>query len=246
MKRNINTLYALASIIILAFTSCHDDDFSILNTNDDAVFQVSTLQSLMDGGYDGTITISELKTNGNIGLGTFDHINGEMIVFNDTVFQALWDGSVIVANDTTTVPFADVATFSADKPFNAEEATDMADLSAKLDSVLQEFGQDNIFIVKMDAHCQDITVRSEVPQTPPYSPLLEVLPTAERSFFYEDISGTFVAMWFPEAFATVSGSGWHYHFISNNRKQGGHVLSINGLSNLNGSICVRKKLVTII
>lgn len=208
MKKILKNISVLASIMLLT-AACSNDDNIINNGNSDdkAVFQVSTLQSLMDGGYDGTITVSELKTNGDIGLGTFDHINGEMIVLNDTVFQALWDGSVIVSSDTTTVPFADVATFTEDKPFNAKEAADMADLSAKLDSVLQEFGNNNIFIVKIDAHCQYITVRSEVPQTPPYSPLLEVLPTAERSFSYEDISGTFVAMCFPEAFAIVSGSG---------------------------------------
>ncbi|MBR0074165.1 MAG: acetolactate decarboxylase, partial [Synergistaceae bacterium] len=66
----------------------------------DKLFQVALLQSLMQGEYDGVITVGELKHYGDTGIGTFQSVNGELIAVDGKVYRALWDGSVeVVADD---------------------------------------------------------------------------------------------------------------------------------------------------
>jgi acetolactate decarboxylase len=52
-------------------------------TNDDTIFQVSTLNSLSAGNFDGNWTIGELRSHGNTGIGTLNSLDGEMIELND-------------------------------------------------------------------------------------------------------------------------------------------------------------------
>lgn len=80
----------------------------------DRLFQVALLQSLMQGEYEGVVTVAELKAYGDTGIGTFQGVNGEMIVLDSTVYRALWDGSVEAAPDDETVPFSNVTFFDTD------------------------------------------------------------------------------------------------------------------------------------
>ena len=61
----------------------------------DQLTQVSTIDALLAGAYDGVMNTSEFKNYGNFGLGTFDKLDGEMIVLNGDVYQARYDGKVI-------------------------------------------------------------------------------------------------------------------------------------------------------
>ena len=65
-------------------------------TNGDVLYQVALIQSLVQGYYDGIITVGELKQHGDTGIGTFEGLNGEMIVLDGTVYQAVADGSALV------------------------------------------------------------------------------------------------------------------------------------------------------
>ena len=46
----------------------------------ETAWQYSTIAVLTSGGYNGDLTAGELKTHGDFGLGTFNALNGEMIV----------------------------------------------------------------------------------------------------------------------------------------------------------------------
>jgi len=68
--------------------------------------QVALLQSLAQGYFGGTVTVKDLRAMGDTGIGTFEGLNGEMIVLEGTVYQALGDGRVVVADDKEIIPFA--------------------------------------------------------------------------------------------------------------------------------------------
>lgn len=74
----------------------------------ESIAQVALFQSLAQGHFGGTITEGELRTLGYTGIGTFEGLNGEMIVLDGKVYQALGDGRVIVAPDKTIIPYATV------------------------------------------------------------------------------------------------------------------------------------------
>ena len=65
------------------------------------VYQISTMGALLDGVYDGDVTIRELLRHGDFGLGTFNGLDGEMLVLDGVCYQLRSDGSAQVAEPTT-------------------------------------------------------------------------------------------------------------------------------------------------
>lgn len=192
----------------------------------DKLFQVALLQSLMQGEYDGVITVKELKTYGDTGIGTFQSVNGELIALDGEVYQALWDGSVRLASDDETVPFSNVTFFDADLTKKNVNASSINELKKILDSLVEANGKNQFYMAKITGLMSSILVRSELAQEKPYKFLDEALKTDQREFSYENLNGTVVALYCPDYMDGLNSPGWHLHFVSENRKLGGHVLSL--------------------
>lgn len=193
----------------------------------DIIYQVATLQSLMAGNYDAYTTVGELRKHGDFGLGTFESIDGEMVVLDGTVYQARYDGSVKVAADSTGVPFGTVSYFDCDFQQSIGGASSMKDLQDTLNQIVDQHGKNQIYIARIEvADCDSVIVRSETPQAKPWLPLAGVMKSSERQFIYTDITGTIVAVYFPSFFASQNTPGWHLHFISADRCKAGHMLEI--------------------
>ena len=75
------------------------------------LYQISTIDALLAGHYDGDKTVSHIKANGNFGLGTFNGIDGEMVVYDGVVYQVKSTGEVLRVKDDIGVPFAAVHFF---------------------------------------------------------------------------------------------------------------------------------------
>ena len=192
----------------------------------DELFQTALLQSLMQGEYDGVITVKELKTYGDTGIGTFQGVNGELIMLDGKVYQALWDGSVKIASDDETVPFANVTFFDADVKKEGVTAKDMKALQDIMTSAAKEHGINQFYMVKVSGLMPNIHVRSELAQNEPYKPLNDALKTDQREFEYKDIRGTLVALYCPNYMSGLNSTGWHLHFVSDDGTKGGHVLNV--------------------
>ena len=94
---NKKIVFALVIMGLLAISAANAQNSLILNNNnDDSMYQVSLLQAFMHGEYDGVVKVGDLKKHGDIGLGTFEGVNGEMIVLDGVVYQAAADGSINV------------------------------------------------------------------------------------------------------------------------------------------------------
>src|ERR1700748_121417 len=78
------------------------------------IYQTSTMAALLDGIYDGDVTIAELLAHGDFGLGTSTHLDGEMVVLDGTCYHLRADGSATVAAPGDLTPFAVVTQFTAD------------------------------------------------------------------------------------------------------------------------------------
>ncbi|MDE7493025.1 acetolactate decarboxylase, partial [Streptococcus agalactiae] len=95
------------------------------------LFQYSTLSSLMAGLYKGSLTIGELLTHGDLGIGTVHMIDGELIVLDGKAYQAIGtDGKaeIIQLSDDVTVPYAAVLPHYIQKQFDINAETDNKDL----------------------------------------------------------------------------------------------------------------------
>ena len=104
--------------------------------------QTSTITALLEGGYDGVVSCGELRAKGNFGIGTFDHLDGELILLDGVIFQAKADGAVVRAPDSLTVPFAAVTYSNPRLVKTIGKAPDYESLKKLLDTLR---GGDNMF-----------------------------------------------------------------------------------------------------
>ena len=193
----------------------------------DALYQVALLQSLVQGYYDGIVTVGELKLHGDTGIGTFEGVNGEMIVLDGTVYQAVADGSIAVPSEEETVPFSNVTFFDVDETLALGGIADMAALQAAMNGVVNELGANCFYMVKIEGTFDSIKVRSEYKQEKPYRALDVALAEDQTEFDYEDVRGTVVGLYCPDYMGGLNTPGWHFHFINEDRTRGGHVLQIS-------------------
>ena len=227
---NKKVVFGLIIIGLLAVSSVSATNL-FLNYNDDSIHQVSLMQAFMHGEYDGVITVEDLKAYGDLGIGTFEGVNGEMIVLDGVVYQAAADGSINVMPDNETIPFATITSFDEDGKITNITAKDFDDLTSQLNNEISKYGINNMYVVKIKGDFSNINVRSIEKQEKPYKEFVEVAAN-QKVFNYTDQTGTIVAVYFPEYMNELNMYGWHIHFLSDDKTKGGHVLSFE---NFNGS-----------
>jgi len=187
----------------------------------DVLFQVSTIGSLLKGLYDGNMSCGELKQHGDFGLGTFDHLDGEMIVVDGMVFQIRSDGKALPVPDGITTPFAVVTFFDRDSSMVLERPMDYVNLQHFLDSSIQT--RNIPYALKIEGKFTYMKTRSVPKQNKPYLPLVEVIKV-QPVFQFRDVPGVMVGFRSPDYLEGVNVPGYHFHFITDDRSAGGHVL----------------------
>lgn len=194
----------------------------------ETVFQVSLLQGLTLGDYYGSVTVKELKEKGDTGIGTFEGVNGELVMVDGVVYRAKSDGSVEVAPDDETIPFSNVTFFDADTTEEISGIANIGDLKAYLDGKVAEYGKNRFYMIRIDGSFKKVSARSELKQDEPYTKTLaEALATDQREFDFEETTGTVVGLFCPEYMKDLNAAGWHFHFVTEDKSKGGHVLDLD-------------------
>jgi len=187
----------------------------------DTVYQVSTINALLQGVYDGDVSCGQLQRQGNLGLGTFDNLDGEMVVLDGQVWQVRADGTVHPAAEATETPFATVVNFRADETRTLAGAASLAELQRQLDGFRSN---PNLFYAfRIDGRFPYLKTRSVPRQERPFPPLAEVTGQ-QPTFEFQNVAGTLVGFWCPAYVQNLNVPGYHLHFISNDRQIGGHLL----------------------
>ena len=209
----------ISLILLLVFCGC-------TTAPKDTLMQVSTIDALLAGVYDGQMTTGELLTHGNFGIGTFDALDGEMIILDGTVYQALADGTVHVMPTDTTTPFAAVVNFDVDSRIRGIDTFSFMDFAWLKTFIDRLEPNKNLFLaVRIDGKFPKMKVRSVPKQQRPYPPLAEVAKQ-QSVFELKNISGTVVGFRCPAYVKGIYVPNYHLHFISDDRKAGGHVLDM--------------------
>lgn len=187
------------------------------------VWQTSSIDALLDGAYEGDVTIGDLEAHGDLGIGTVQHLDGEMVVIDGDAFTVKVDGSVHREAPSTCTPFAVVCRFTPDPPVALRTPLDLAGFTGWIDEVA---GADApVLAVRFDGVLRDVHVRSVARQQPPYRPLAEV--TAEQvEWTLPELRGSIVGFRFPDYAQGIDVAGYHLHVISDDRRAGGHLLGV--------------------
>lgn len=192
------------------------------------MYQVSTLQALALGYSKAVITVGELLEKGDTGLGTFEDVNGEMIVLDGHCYRARQDGTVVEVDPGIGVPFAAVARLRGEREFSIGYMKDFASIGEALTLKIEEkFGLNSMHVVRIDGMFHQIDARSEAPYRSHHIPLKEILSKNQTSFQFDDIKGTLVGVYYPDHMDGINMPGWHLHFLSEDRRKGGHVFDVS-------------------
>jgi acetolactate decarboxylase len=178
----------------------------------------------MIGRYDGVMPISELMQNGDFGVGTLDHLDGELILLDGKAYQIRGDGAVVAVHSDRSTPFAVVTRFQQDGELPCPLVASLANLDARLDVDLPQ--KNNFLAIRIDGRFASIKLRSVHRQEPPYRPLAEVA-RSQSEWSHEDVAGTLVGIRCPRWVGGLNVPGYHWHFLSDDHKVGGHVLDCN-------------------
>ena len=221
--------YLQILIFITFFVTCS----SITNNSeylDNAITQVATIDALLAGVYDGRMTIGELLKFGDFGLGTFDKLDGEMLILDGIVYQIKVDGKVYTPDDTLTTPFAAISYFESGAKYDLNEDIDFDSLKAILDKNISNRNQ--FYGIKICGTFKYMKTRSVPAQEKPCQQLLDIIPN-QAIFEMENIEGTIVGYFCPYFVEGINVPGYHLHFISKDLQKGGHIL---GLTTNHGTI----------
>ncbi len=183
--------------------------------------QVSTINALIKGVYEGETRIGDLQKLGGFGIGTLNHLDGEMVMMDGETYQVTGQGKVNRVSPETLTPFASVTRFSADRVLQSAEAQSFSSLQAMIDGTLPS--KNFFYAVKVTGSFPSMKVRSVPRQEEPYRPLTEVV-NEQKMFSFENTSGTLIGFRCPSYVQGVNVAGYHMHFLSADKTQGGHVL----------------------
>ncbi|AFV88552.1 Alpha-acetolactate decarboxylase [Acidipropionibacterium acidipropionici ATCC 4875] len=184
-------------------------------------FQTSLISSLMDGVYEDEMSIGELLSHGSFGIGTFNALDGEMIILDGQCFQLKGDGTTRPASMSQHTPYATVTNFVPSHRLEIARPLHRPDLSKLIDNLLPSANY--MYALRISGHVDWVTTRTVVQQDKPYRPMVQATD-GERVVRAEEIDGIFVGFRTPVYQQGISVPGCHVHFIDDTRTRGGHVV----------------------
>jgi acetolactate decarboxylase len=189
----------------------------------DVLYQVSTIDALVMGVYDGVQSVGEVKKHGDFGIGIFEALDGEMIAADGRYYQVTADGTASEVDQSAMIPFASVTFFENDGTIIVRRSTNFSTFTNGIDNGL--FSKNLIYAIRADATFPEVIVGAIPTQETPYPPLT-LAATNQKVTRLEDTTGTIVGFYLPEFMNGVNIPGYHLHYISSDRKSGGHILDL--------------------
>jgi len=222
--KNKLLLISFSMLILLLTSGCQEKTVELGEEKKDVLYQVSTLNALIEGNFKGSETINNLKENGDFGIGTFDSLDGELVMLEGEVYQVKYTGEVLKVENDMKVPFAAVTNFEKDINKELMNISDYNELIKELDGMINN--KELFYAFKIDGSFDYIKTRSVPPQEEPY-PLLSEVTKKQPVFEYENVEGSLVGFWCPDYVGQINVPGYHLHFISTDKTMGGHLLEVS-------------------
>lgn len=190
------------------------------------MLQASTLNALMLGNFDTTMSVRDFLDGFDTGIGTYTGLNGEAIFSGGKAYRATADGGVTEMQPDDGVAFGTVVRFDESVP--ERTASGVEDIEVFKD-LLEPYvaGNHNIFyVLKASGTFTKMHVRSCYQCEKPYPTLAEAA-SHQKEFHYENIPGEVIAVYCPPYVNGINLPGWHFHFLSADKAHGGHILGLS-------------------
>lgn len=184
------------------------------------LYQVSTIDALLQGDYDGYTSLKEISGKGNFGIGTVDGLDGELILESGIFYQVKADGKVYRPPVELKTPFASVVNFS---PEDSVEIGDISFMQLKnlIDSLVSS--KNYFYAIRLEGVFDSVRTRSVPVQRKPY-PALSVVTQNQPEFSIRQTQGRLTGFFCPDFAKGINVPGYHLHYLSEDKQAGGHLL----------------------
>jgi acetolactate decarboxylase len=197
----------------------------------DVYYQYNTWSAFVNKVFEGDATVKDLKKRGNIGLGSFNLLDGELVMLNNVVYRVREDGTVSVAQNSDTIIYVNAAFFKPEKVVDTGSTSlDFDDLGSFIDNQLPS--RNYFYAFTVEGEFETIKCGGLRKQTPPFLEGLDILIPNRPVFQGQKIKGTMVGFYCPDMIGDINVSGYHFHFISDDKTLAGHVMEFTSNSPL--------------
>ncbi|MDA8305902.1 MAG: acetolactate decarboxylase [Deltaproteobacteria bacterium] len=182
------------------------------------VYLSAPVNALMKGIYRERTTIADVKKHGDFGLGTFNNLDGEMMLLDNVAYQLRTDGLTSVVAENVQTPFACASFFN---PLSVEEVQSEMDYAAFKALLGRLIPSQNLFhAIRVDGEFRRIKMWSVTAQ-PDRRPINQVHPVP---FEFYEVKGTLAGFFTPQFMKDLCMPGFHLHFLTDDRSHGGHLI----------------------
>lgn len=216
-------------LLLLLFWGCSSPDQNKaaekLPETPDIIYHYSVLKALDNGVLEGAMTVGELKQHGELGLGTYNSLNGELIAIDGVLYHVNPDGRVVFPDDGDLIPYAVVCFYMEDNSLTMEGSIDYLSLKNYVEGRLPSL---NLFYAfKITGKFEFIRCGGAGKQEKPYNKSIAQMLEERPIYEAENISGTLVGFWCPDYIGDINTNRFHLHFLSDDHSIGGHLLEFN-------------------
>lgn len=190
------------------------------------LYNYNVIDAFIDGLYRGTLPIRDLKLKGDFGIGAPDMLDGELVLINGKAYQTKATGETTELDNDHLIPFASVTFFKADTTFILHSSTDINTIQDSIEVLLPS--KNKMYAIKISGKFEHIKTRAfPLIEKEPFPKLVDILDR-QRFFNFENTEGTLIGFLLPNYLNGLNAGGYHFHFLSKDKKQGGHILEFNG------------------
>lgn len=237
MKFTLKVIITTACIIAAVSTHAQDADTYRYDKGSadkkgniffNKLYNYGVIDALIGGLYRGTLSISDLKQKGDFGLGAPDMIDGELMVLDGEAYQTRVNGKTYVLDGAHKTSFASVTFFKADTSFYMNQKVGKDEVLNMIEQKL--VNKNAMYAIRITGLFDTVKTRAfppvEVEPFPPLSSMLE----KQQFFQFTATAGTFIGFHLPEYLNGINASGFHFHYLSNNKQDGGHIIDFTSRS----------------
>lgn len=194
----------------------------VSNAFPDFIYQYSVMDALLAGTFDGNLKLGELKEKGDFGIGTFNRLDGELLLLDGMIYKLRHNGEISKAEDRDSTSLAFVKFFETDTTITMKgKDITYKQVLAHLDTVLN---RNSLYAIKMYGDFKTMRARAVMAASKPYPELSSYLEKGGQQLFaFTQAKGVCAGFLLPPYTARTNVPGIHLHFIADDRKQGGHV-----------------------
>jgi len=213
------TALALSLSSLGALVAC-DGGTSAMHGKNAVLYHASFRGAYQAGVYEGVIPMDRLRRHGDFGLGATDGNDGELVALGGTFWRSRADGTMSELSPDDASPYAMMTFFRPERSLHFTGPLTNEELEKKLDLELDPGHR--IYAVRIRGRFAHVEAGNSDKQERPYRPLEDVL----REYRYRDFEssrGTLVGFRCPAYMQRFDRVGYHFHYLADDRKGGGHV-----------------------